>query len=60
MTKLTILDNKKCRIISDDAAILKKLHNFFSFKMAGVEWTASFQNGWNGITFLLSKNGTFS
>jgi|SRR6185436_1560924 len=58
-TKITILNNKKCQIISDDVAMLKKLHRHLSFKIAGAEYSAAYQNGWSGITYLLSKNGKF-
>lgn len=60
MHKLIIQNNKKCQIICSDSALLWKLRNFLSFKMAGVEYTQAYQNGWDGITFLMSKNGTFS
>src|SRR5271166_959884 len=60
MTKLLILDNKKCQIVSEDAALLKKLHHYLSFKLAGVEYTPAFQSGWSGITYLLSKTNKFN
>jgi len=60
MSKITILDNKKCQIISDDIALLKKLHRFLSFKLTGVEYMPAYKNGWSGITYLLSKNNKFN
>jgi len=57
--KLIILDNKKCQVILSDPAVYKKLHNFLSFKTVGVEYTPAYQNGWNGITYLMNKSGTF-
>lgn len=61
MTKLIILNNKKCQIISDNKELLKKLHTYLSFRLAGVEWTPGFQNGnWNGYQYLLSKTGKFN
>lgn len=60
MSRILILDNKKCQIISDDIAILKKLHNYLSFKLTGIEYTPAYQNGWNGITYLLSKSNKFN
>lgn len=60
MNKLLVLNNKKCQIISDDLDLLKKLHNFLSFKIAGAEYMPAYQNGWSGITYLLSKTGKFN
>jgi hypothetical protein len=59
-SKITILDNKKCQIISDDTELLKKLHHYLSFKLTGIEYTPAYQNGWSGITYLLSKNNKFN
>lgn len=59
--KIVILDNKKCRITLSDPVLFKKLHNFLSFKPAGIEYSPYYQNSnWNGVTYLLSKNGSFS
>lgn len=60
MNKILILNNKKCQIISDDLDLIKKLHNFLSFKIAGAEYMPAYQNGWSGITYLLSKAGKFN
>lgn len=60
MTKIVILDNKKCQIISEDLPLLGRLKGFLSFKMAGIEYTPAYQNGWNGITYLLSKGNKFN
>ena len=60
MSKITILDNKKCQIVSDDSKLLKKLHHFLSFKLAGVEYMPAYKNGWSGITYLLSKSNKFN
>lgn len=60
MNKIIILDNKKCQILSDDLNLLKQLHRYLSFKLAGIEYTPAYQNGWNGITYLLSKNNKFN
>jgi superfamily II DNA or RNA helicase len=57
--KLITQDNKKCQVILSDPAIYKKLHNFLSFKTTGVEFTPAYQNGWNGITYLMNKSGVF-
>lgn len=58
--KILILDNKKCQVITDDQVLIKKLHKFLSFKLTGVEYTPAYQNGWNGITYLLSKTNKFN
>ena len=58
--KIIICDNKKCQIISNDELLIKKLRRFLSFKLSGVEYTPSYQNGWDGITYLLGKNNKFN
>ncbi len=60
MSKIIILDNKKCQIISDNSGLLKRLYNFLSFKLTGVEYMPAYKNGWNGITYLLDKNNKFN
>lgn len=60
MNKIIILNNKKCQFITEDLSLIKSLHNFLSFKLAGVEYTPAYQNGWSGITYLLSKSGKFN
>jgi superfamily II DNA or RNA helicase len=59
MTKLIVLNNKKCQIVSDDASLIRRLRVKLSFKMTGVEYTPAYKNGWSGITYLLSKNNKF-
>lgn len=59
MNKIVILNNKKCQIVLDDPLINQKLKKFLSFKVAGVEYTPAYKNGWNGITYLLSKTNKF-
>src|SRR5271165_5210391 len=58
---ITILDNKYCKIEAseDETTIINKLRNFLSFKLAGVEYTPAYKNGWNGITYLLNKQNVF-
>src|SRR5258708_5276059 len=60
MNKIIILDNKKCQMVSDDKPLLNRLKRFLSFKMAGAEYTPAYQNGWDGITYLLSKSNKFN
>ena len=57
MDKITILNNKKCQIELDDVDAYKRLHRHLSFKLAGVEFTPAFVNGWSGITYLMTKGG---
>lgn len=60
MSKIIILDNKKCQIVSDDIDFLKRLRHYLSFKLSGIEYTPAYQNGWDGITYLLSKTNKFN
>lgn len=60
MNKLLILNNKKCQFVTEDLALFKLLHNHLSFKLTGVEYTPAYQNGWSGITYLMSKSGKFN
>jgi len=60
MNRIIILDNKKCQIISDDVDLLRHLRHYLSFKLTGIEYTPAYQNGWDGITYLLSKNNKFN
>lgn len=57
---IIILNNKKCQIVTDNNVLLKKIHNYLSFKLTGIEYTPAYQNGWNGFTYLLSKNNKFN
>jgi len=59
MYKIIIHDNKSCQIITDDADIFRILRSTFSYKIAGVEYSIAYKNGWNGITFLINKKGFF-
>jgi len=60
MNQIIILDNKKCQFVSDDEKLFKLLYQHLSFKQAGIEYTPAYQNGWSGITFLMSKGGKFN
>jgi hypothetical protein len=59
MNKIVIINNKKCQIFLEDQAELQKLRKFLSFKATGVEYTPAYKNGWNGITYLLTKSNKF-
>lgn len=62
--KITIIDNKKCSLFIDDKELFDQLYHHLSYKEIGVEYTIAYQNGWNGINFLINRkgyqNGTFS
>lgn len=58
-TKIIIHNNKYGQYLTTDNKSFNKLKNFLSFKTVGVEYTAAYKNGWNGITYLLDKNGYF-
>lgn len=60
MNRVVILNNKKCQFITENADLSKQLYNYLSFKASGVEFTPAYQNGWNGITYLMSKTGKFN
>lgn len=53
MITIRISDNKHCIIQNADFEILLAIKKEFSFKALGVEYTAAFRNGWNGITYLV-------
>lgn len=53
MLTITIPDNKYCVIKTSDYSILQTIRKEFSFKLANVEYTQAYKNGWNGITYLL-------
>lgn len=59
MSKITILDNKKCKIDLDNKDFLHKVYNLLSFKQDGVEYTQAFKNGWSGVTYLINKKQEF-
>lgn len=59
MNKVIVHNNKYAQFVSDDENIFKKLRNFLSYRMAGVEYTAAYQNGWSGMVFLMDKKGHF-
>lgn len=57
---INILNNKKCQIEGLDDKVARKLYHHLSFKLLGVEYSAAYQNGWSGYTYLLSKNNKFN
>ena len=59
-TKIIIYDNKKCRFITEDLNLFKKIKKHLSYRIEGVEYTEAYKNGWNGITYLISDKGLFS
>ena len=59
MNKLTICDNKYCKFTAQDDKTLNLLRRHLSYRQSGVEYSAAYKNGWNGITFLMNKKGVF-
>lgn len=59
MTKIIILNNKKCQFVTDDEKLFKKLYRLLSFSVPGYQYSPAFQNGWNGTTYLMTKGGKF-
>jgi len=57
--KIIIHDNKYAQVVTTDTVFLNKLRNKLSYKVAGVEYTAAYKNGWNGINYLLDVKGYF-
>lgn len=57
--RLVISDNKYCQFVTSDKIIIGQLKKFLSYKTVGVEYTAAYKNGWNGITYLLDTKGYF-
>lgn len=60
IAKISILNNKKCQISGLDDKLNRKLYHHLSFKLLGAEYSAAFQNGWSGYTYLLSKHNKFN
>jgi superfamily II DNA or RNA helicase len=57
--ELIVLNNKYGQFLTEDAALFRSLRTLLSFKLSGVEYTAAFQNGWNGFTYLIDAKGRF-
>jgi hypothetical protein len=57
INKIIIHDNKYGQFITSDIKLFNKLKNLLSYKTAGVEYTAAYKNGWNGVNYLLDKEG---
>lgn len=57
--QLTIVNNKHAKITLPDQTLFNRLRRTLSYKTAGVEYTAAYKNGWDGVNYLLAKNGTF-
>ena len=57
--KLIIHDNKYAQIQLNDEKIFNRIRRAFSFKVAGFEYTSAARNGWDGINYLIDRNGMF-
>lgn len=57
--KLILHDHKYAQFTTQDTELFRNLRSFFSYKVAGVEYTPAYQNGWSGINYLFDKKGMF-
>lgn len=55
--KIIIQNHKFIQLISEDEKLLNKIRREFSFRKPGVEYTAAFQAGWDGVIHLINKKG---
>ena len=60
MNKLIILNNKYCQFVTENIKEFNLLKRYLSYKSVGIEYTAAYQNGWNGINYLINKKGIFA
>jgi superfamily II DNA or RNA helicase len=60
MTTIHILDNKYCRIDTDNFELIATLRKILSYRLQGFEYTPAYKNfHWDGITYLLDKHNKF-
>jgi len=57
--KIIILNNKKCQFITEDTTLFNKIRLFLSYKLENAQYSAAYQNGWDGRTFLMTPKGMF-
>jgi superfamily II DNA or RNA helicase len=57
--QITILNNKTCKLSTDNMDLRSIIYASLSFKLNGVEYTQAYQNGWDGKTYLLTKKNEF-
>jgi superfamily II DNA or RNA helicase len=61
MIKITILNNKLCKITDADETRLKRLRRVLSYKQSGYEYTAQHRNyNWDGTIYLMTKKNEFA
>lgn len=59
MNEIVIANNRYCQLKTEDKDITSKVKKLLSFKQVGVEYTAAYQNGWNGVSYLLNAKNQF-
>lgn len=59
LPKLIIRDNRYCQLVTTDLTLFNSVRAYLSFKPVGIEFTPAYQNGWDGLTFLMDKKGNF-
>ncbi len=57
--EIIIHDNKYAQLVTSNSIIFNKIKHFLSYKVPGVEYTAAYQSGWSGLTYLMDKKGYF-
>jgi len=57
--QIIIHNNKFCQFITSDTKLFNSLKSELSYKIAGVEYTTAYKNGWSGITYLIKDDGYF-
>ncbi len=57
--QIIIHNHKHGQIKLNNPLLFNRLRRTLSYKTAGVEYTAAYKNGWDGVNYLLAKNGTF-
>jgi len=57
--QIILHNHKHGQIKLSNQLLFNRLRRTLSYKTAGVEYTPAYKNGWDGINYLLAKNGTF-
>jgi superfamily II DNA or RNA helicase len=59
MNKIITVDNKYSQFVASQDSYFNAVKKLLSYKEPGVEYTPAYRNGWNGIIYLMDKNGYF-
>lgn len=57
--KITIKNNKNCKLESADEKQIKAISKLLSYKQSGVEYTQAYKNGWDGVTRMMNAKNEF-